>query len=308
MSVNYNGNRKKTKTKGLSVPKTRSDFVIHSICEAEPDVILVQESSIKIKKIFPNRYKQLEYDFTQNDQAGILYNKSTLMRVDMDPNQQLFKLRDKMVRENSLSNADELTTRVRAVVLGTKGPVIKRFLCISYHGPHSGYTVQKRLDILKAALQLINEFQKEVPFPVIFGGDFNVDVLINLQLTHKKKVVNTSSGDEICIYYHGLLQLHPYQPTRRREKIYDFLLTSDTIEVQTLKAIDIRDFLENVCPGDDMAILDHDPLVASITLKMYFPLCRLPIGFQFEAWVPKGDKDKCDHERRPTGIKTLIWR
>lgn len=315
LSVNYNGNRKKTKTMNL-LPAQKRFEIMHDITKVEfPDLILAQESSIKVYKIFPEEYEHLSYVATQNDEAGILYNMSTLQIVDtVDPNGRLLYLRDEMVRLGKLSDADEIIARMRAVVLQSKGPNNQPFLCISYHGPFRGYSVQKRLDIFKSAIKLLNEYQKEFCFPVIFAGDFNVDIQINLVKSYLKSyfvtcVPNPLRKPEWMLYGNGLLLLHPYLPTGRRERIYDFILTSDSITVRDIKPINIGAIIKSNYPGvyedDYNAILDHDPLVASVTVERCTSLVHtLPA---FIAYIPNGDKDKVAHRERSLEVKNVLW-
>ena len=278
-------------------------------------MIFIQEPSKEIHKIFPQSYKGIEYDSTQNDEAGILNNKSNLMCItSIEPNKRLNELRNIMVRQNRLTNADELISRMHAVVLGIKGTTTQ-ILCVSYHGPYKK-KIPIRLEIIEGALQLLNEYQMEVCLPVIFGGDFNVDIQINLQLSRYSKIPTTPTtkptSSIITIYGNGLLQLHPYQPTGRRDNIYDFILTSDSIKALSLKAIDIFEeaiaIHPNILHGDDKAKLDHDPLLGTISIMCTrSPLHLKPYGFEFEAYILDGNKEKVDHKERSLGKKTLLW-
>ena len=59
-----------------------SGKIVNTIRQREQhDVILIQEPSKQICKIFPQSYLGIEYNGTQNEQAGILYNISNLMHV-----------------------------------------------------------------------------------------------------------------------------------------------------------------------------------------------------------------------------------
>ena len=145
------------------------------------DVILIQETSKQIHNIYPKSYLAIEYNGTRNEQAGILYNISNLMHAtSVHPNQDLRTIRDIMVGQNKQANAYKLCARMHAVVLEIKGTNAKIF-CVSYHVPYKKKDIQSRLSIVEALLKLLNEYQEKAPLPIILGGDFNVNIKINLQ-------------------------------------------------------------------------------------------------------------------------------
>ena len=273
--MNANGNtRRPSILKDVNIPAVRHETKVTIIESEDPDIILIQESPTKIRKILTgykwknNKHRGIQSangrDYKESEtehKDGIIYDYN---RFDV------FEEQDSIISDFTnilMRNAKYMTTsindiitRMAAVVLKIRRKPTVDILVISWHGKYRWRKESIRKDIIRELLRSTRMYMdmKGITFAVI-GGDFNVEL---------------TPEDTDSFYHHLGFYTLENQPTGRRRDIIDYIMVTPTNEYIPAKAINpihqIREATEihDISSSDTSAILDHDPIYADLTLTV----------------------------------------
>ncbi|CAC5425235.1 unnamed protein product [Mytilus coruscus] len=265
--MNANGCRpKKLKVGGMEIRSKRKDIRQQVIRDNNPDIIFIQESDIVLRNICTWSFPHRCYQSIGGQKAGIIFDALTFTECTAEHPQerirQIYEYRKFTLNEN-LSSAS-LLDRMQAVILQTKGPCIRKFLFVSWHGPHK---LERNLKIkmLKDLKYLVSLYLLENDIPVVIGGDFNLDLSKeNLFQRPFPPVFDPH------VIPNAQFVLCDYLKLDHRPKKIDYIITSRTLTNVSCKPIDVWEHLLVKYPSLPLAyhtaVLDHD------SLSVQFPI------------------------------------
>ncbi|CAC5425239.1 unnamed protein product [Mytilus coruscus] len=211
MSMNANGCVPKDLNRKWKISSKRNYIRQDIISTYEPDLIFLQDSDILLRNICTWDFSPKNYQSVGDKAAGILFDTSTFtLCMDEDPKANIRRLYEFITigKKNDLNS--EILSRMEAVILQTKGPSKKKFLCISFHGQNK-LKNEKKIKIFKDFKSLITRYSSNKNIPVVIGGDFNLDLSMLSQQEFTE------------------LLLIDYSKLEHRHKKIDYVLTSAAV-------------------------------------------------------------------------------
>lgn len=243
---------KGVKIGGMEIPIKRKDARQKVIINENPDLILIQESNVKLENICTQNFEDRDYQAIGGKDAGVIFDTTTFMLLP-DPSTRIRQIYEFKLETGEISSSGILS-RMCAVMLEGLHPNAQPFLCVSWHGPYKQTTLQK-INLFYDLCLLIKTYLMENQIPVIFGGDFNLDLI---------KIPPP------LVLIQPVLMIKDYMTLDHRPNKIDFVITSQTIINVSCKPVDIFDIIEELFPNLPLkyykVVLDHDPLVVNVTL------------------------------------------
>lgn len=255
MVMNANGCTIKGVTiRGKEIPRKRQDVRQEVIRGVNPDLILIQES---VKNICTQDFGYRDYQAIggKDGGSGIIFDTTTFIREE-DPTNRLRQIYEFKLAKGEISSS-ELFPRMCAVILKAKNPNAQPFFCVSWHGPNKMKNPLK-IKLYNDLCLLIRTYAYEKQIPVIFGGDFNLDL---------SKITPTIP---LMFLPQDILMVNDYMTLDHRPNKIDYVITSQTIQNVSCKPIDVFDTIEDLFPNLPLlyykVVLDHDPLAVTVTI------------------------------------------
>ena len=213
--------------------KIKNDAIAKLLEAQQPSIVFLQEN--RESDNIPTNFEILF-----EEKASLLYDKTKLK----------LELQDKSTFEEKESKVDASIELYKSrFCVATAKPLQEqnaKFLCVSWHGPNTNVDKEKALEIM---LSFVDKMCMKLNLPCIIGGDFNVSCEKVISYLNESKLESKFICSQCVI-----------RP--RRTRVIDFFVTSKSLEVTGVTAVDwnsLRNIDENL---DDY--FDHDPIVGSI--------------------------------------------
>lgn len=227
---------KGVKIGGMEIPIIRKDARLKVIIDENPDLIIIQESDIVLRNIIGTHYfGYRDYQAIGGKEAGVIFDTTTFFLLP-DPLTRIRQIYEFKLGTGEISSSGILS-RMCAVMLQGKHPNALPFLCVTWHGPYKMRTDLK-MKLYKDLCLLITAYLHEQQIPVIFGGDFNLDLS---QITPIPMMLQPP-------FFHHLLKLNDYMTLDHRPNKIDYVLTSQTVMNVSCKPVDVFDVIEELYP------------------------------------------------------------
>ena len=147
-----------------------------------------------------------------------------------------------------------LRSRMSMVKLASTEEPTNTTLAVSYHGPHTEWDKEKKIDLLTRLLTFLNEAKEEENdvHSFIVGGDFNLN-------TTEPKIDNLCDNVKVAIGEYNLSKRAETKREKNRRYIpyKDNFFWSTGITINRIKAKEFEEFKE----------FDHDPVVGDLVLQ-----------------------------------------
>lgn len=256
--MNANGcTIKGVRTRGMEIPRKRKDVRQEVIRDVNPDLILIQESDILPRNFLTQNFGYRDYQVIGKKDAAVIFDTTTFILLQ-DPSTRIRQIYEFKCFTGEISSS-KILPKMCAVILIGKYPNAQPFLCVSWHAPYKKNILVKR-KIYDDLCLLIGTYAYQKQIPVIFGGDFNLDL---------SEIIPTIPLP-LMILPQQTLTVNDYMKLDHRPNKLDYILTSQTITNVSCKPVDVYDTIEDLFPDLQLlyykVVLDHDPLAVNITI------------------------------------------
>ncbi|KAL3876802.1 hypothetical protein ACJMK2_034596 [Sinanodonta woodiana] len=215
---------------GNGTTETRKYTIQNVIFLNKPELILFQEFTAEIidGKVWSSNLVLKHYKFTGSNKHSsvIVYNSNELFvteNTEIEKDFQTIFQGDTSKHSELNHNKSDISSRMCLRVVKIKDKTDTDFICISWHGKHSGMTNVRKVTEFKTLMKVLNAIYNKYKLPILIGGDFNVVM----------KLIRPEVND--------LFKLYPYTPSvRRKEKVIDYFITSPGLHLYDMKPVDLK--------------------------------------------------------------------
>ena len=228
-------------------PWERRKCIANTVKRRKPKLVLFQEFVWK-KGIDGIEWEDTpipkHYQYFGNTEASVLYDDRDIAAIQLNSTELRRILENLQRTSNNAINSPFPTDfdplpRMCACTVSTNCVPFWEFICVSWHGPWNGWTLDRR----KIHFQYLIEFLKKVitrfKRPLLIAGDFNIDF------------------PDIEEFIKHPFKKYDYTPSERREgRVKDYFITSIDMNLTKMKYVDIGSFKD---------YLDHDPISSCLS-------------------------------------------
>ena len=219
----------------------RKEGIKSMVRRIRPKLLLFQEFSwVGITgKSWEDHSLPKHYKYFGNSEAGILYDFRDIVAEEVSSTN-LMRILEELQRtpKNPLPIGFDLLPRMCASTIKTIGVPFWEFICVSWHGPHNGWTTERMKTYFQYLLEFLRNIKKILKKPLLIAGDFNVE------FKHIEQLIQHP------------FKKYTYKPSKRREKkLIDYFITTEDLELSKMEFVDL-------CAYEDS--FNHDPIQSCV--------------------------------------------
>ena len=227
---------------GQSDPVERRQCISNIVKEQKPKILLFQEFTWKgiTGKIWENSPLPTHYQYFGNKEASVLYDVSDIVAEELRSTDVRCILDHLQRPSNNAFNSDfDPLSRMCACSVSTTGVPFWEFICVSWHGPWNGMTLDRRKTYFKYLLEFLKNIMTRFKRPLLIAGDFNIDF------------------PDIEAFIKHPFKKYDYTPSKRRQgAVKDYFITSIDMDLNKLRYVNIDNY---------ESCLDHDPVISCLS-------------------------------------------
>ena len=236
MIMNANGDGKADK---------RREGLKDIINNVKPKLVLFQEFVWRgiSGKIWEKQSLPTHYQYFGNTEASLLYDARDIIAQELSSTD-LRKILEELQRTSNNRLKTPFPTdfdplpRTCASLVMTIGVPFWEIICVSWHGPYTGHSLDQRKTYFQYLLEFLRKVQIRFKRPLLLAGDFNIDFACIEPLIKNP------------------FKSHSYSASRRRESaVKDYFLTTEDLDLSKIQFVDI---------GEHQVSFDHDPVKACL--------------------------------------------
>ena len=231
---------------GQSDPVERRQCIANTVKARKPKILLFQEFTWKgiTGKIWEDSPLPTHYQYFGNKEASVLYDVRDIVAEELRSTD-VRRILDHLQRtSNNAFNSPFPTdfdplSRMCACSVSTIGVPFWEFICVSWHGPWNGMTLDRRKTYFQYLLEFLKNIMTRFKRPLLIGGDFNIDF------------------PDIAAFIKHPFKKYDYTPSKRRQgAVKDYFITSIDMDLNKLRYVNI---------GNYESCLDHDPVTSCLS-------------------------------------------
>ena len=225
----------------------RKQVIYDVVTNTDAALVLFQEfrwKGIRSRVVWRDCNWSRHFRYTGHKDASILYNINDVA-VEECSQTLLKNTLDELIRIGDIHERFTPFPRMCLRTIKSKEVAIVEFICISWHGRHTGISLTKRKGEFKNMLIYISKLSEKLSLPVILAGDFNVEI----------EAIETIVRPPLVLYR--------YTPTeRRRQHTIDFYICSESLTMTGINPLTLE---HETDVTEVLSLFDHDPVVAFVS-------------------------------------------